>query len=73
MNGAFPKPHPKLTDFVVGLEKLTRRYFHLKQDIEIGRAVAPPNDKLCGVVKRVLRFLATTTKQGVVFTNMKHS
>ncbi|KAJ8515243.1 hypothetical protein ON010_g18587 [Phytophthora cinnamomi] len=38
---AFPVPHPNLPDFVVGLEKLARRYAHLKYDIDIGRALAP--------------------------------
>ncbi|KAG6942812.1 hypothetical protein JG688_00017911 [Phytophthora aleatoria] len=41
MNAAFAKPHPSLSNFVVGLEKLTRRYVNLKGDIELGRAQAP--------------------------------
>ncbi|KAJ8576508.1 hypothetical protein ON010_g2704 [Phytophthora cinnamomi] len=40
MNAAFSVPHPNLPDFVVGLEKLARRYAHLKYDIDIGRALA---------------------------------
>lgn len=41
MNSAFQAPHPNLPDFVVGIEKLTRRYADLKSDIEVGRAKTP--------------------------------
>jgi hypothetical protein len=41
LNDAFPAPHPNLPDFVVGIEKIARRYANLKMDIDIGRTKAP--------------------------------